>query len=265
MESTPNSNEEILNLSNICAQAADILLSFSIPLYLLDNNRPWLCGTGFIVRTPNGHFLVSAAHVLDDAKEKKIFFYSASNKPRPVRGPLLRSSDRMSRHSDPFDIAVVKLIDGDMPPFAGVNKRAIDISWLYAKQRPRTGKMYVIIGFPQSKSRVSSSTVEVKSYPYRSSSIEESEYYKFGLNPDTHLALPLNLKVGFDPEGKHRNFPKPQGISGAPIFELYREDEKESLSIFPVVAIGIEYRSRDKILIGTDIHIVLDMIEKLSE
>ncbi len=255
-----------LTVAHACQDAADVLLAFSIPLYLLANDRPWLCGTGFIVKSLAGHFLVTAAHVLDDAKENGLFFYSGQRKPRPIRGPLLRSSAKANRAHDPFDIAVVNLIDGAMPPYGDVEKHAVDISWLRAMHLPRAGKMFSIIGFPQSKSNVRPSTREVKvtSSAYRDRSIDEDDYAKFGLNPRTHLALHLDRKVGFDPDGKHRNFPKPQGMSGAPIIELYDVNVSSAADIFPVVAVGIEYREKDHLLVGTDIAVALDMIHKLS-
>jgi len=126
--------------------------------------------------------------------------------------------------------------------------------------------MFAIIGFPQSKSKMSSSTREVlvTSCSYRDRSIAELDYPKFGLDPSTHVAMRLDLKVGFDPDGKHRNFPNPKGMSGAPILELYDTDAAAATDIFPVVAVGIEYRQKDRLLVGTDIAVALDMIEKLS-
>ena len=250
------------NLVALAHEAADVLTRVSIPLYLRDNDRPWLCGTGFIVKADAAHYLVSAAHVLDDAKEKGLFFYSEPSRPRFVAGPLRRSSNRDNRATDPFDIVVVKLADGEMPPYRAVDKHAVPLSWLRPGRVPRAGRTYLIIGFPQSQARVSSATQEVNvvSYAYHAASVDESRYDLLGLSAGTHVAIHLDLEVGFDPEGKHRNFPKPKGISGAPMFELWGHDEDDP-SIFPVVAVGIEYRKNERAMVGTDVAVVLDMIQ----
>jgi hypothetical protein len=259
-------NANAVTLPALCDRAADLLLSFSLPLYLTERGRPWLCGTGFIVRATSGYFLVSAAHVLDEAKEKGLFFYSAPQTPRFVRGPVLRSSDKRNRKIDPFDLAVVRLVDGAMPPYPAVEKHAVDISWLHPHRHPRSNRMYLIIGFPQSKSNALPGTKEVRvtAYKYRHRSIDDEDYIKLGLDSETQLAMKLDLKVGYNPDGTHRNFPRPQGMSGAPIFELYEDGEAGAdASVFPLVAVGIEYRERHRILVGTDVEVALDMINKL--
>ena len=104
-------------------------------------------------------------------------------------------------------------------------------------------------------------------YSYRNYSIEEDEYSKLGLDPETHLLLPLDLKVGFDSNGKHRNFPKPQGMSGSPMWVLYDYDDdgkNNSPRVFPVVAVGTKYWKNERLLVGTDIAVVVDMINEGS-
>ena len=256
-----------ISLPQACAEAADVLLSLSIPLYQAIDERPWLCGTGFVVRAPSGYFLVTAAHVLDGAKENGVFFYSRPNIVRFVRGRSLRSSDSSRRPEDPFDIGVVWLSDGVMPPYAEVNKLAVDTSWLKPCDLPRRGKNHLIIGFPQSKATISNASreVTVTSCAYRSDSLDDAEYSQFGLDPKTHIAIRLDLKVGYDPDGKHRNLPRPQGMSGAPMIVLFDEDGIGEPSYFPIVAVGIEFRETEKLLIGTDISIAMAMIDSLSK
>jgi hypothetical protein len=102
----------------------------------------------------------------------------------------------------------------------------------------------------------------VRAYSYRSDSIDDAEYSAFGLRTVDHVVLPLNLKRGFDAEGRTVTFPKPQGMSGSPIVVLYdaAETGATSSSVFDVVAVGIEYRKTSKVLIGTDVRFALEMI-----
>jgi hypothetical protein len=266
MHSRDAEPDEATSLPYACAQAADVLLSLSIPLYQPIDGRPWLCGTAFIVRTPSGYFLVSAAHVLDRAEQNGLLFYSDPKTQRFVRGPCMRSSDTSRRREDLFDIGVVRLSDGAMPPYAGVNKDSVDASWLKPRDLPRKGKNHLIIGFPQSKTAISKASreVTVTSCAYRSDSINDDDYPRFGLDPRTHVAIRLDLKVGFDPDGKHRNLPRPQGMSGAPLIVLFDEDGVGEPRHFPIVAVGIEFRRTQSLLVGTDISIAMALIDSLS-
>jgi hypothetical protein len=101
----------------------------------------------------------------------------------------------------------------------------------------------------------------VSPYAYRSDPIEENQYPAEGLNPESHVLLPLDLRNGLDPAGKIRAFPKPQGMSGSPIVVLY-EEALDASRVFPVVAVGTRYRRSKKVLIGTDIGFALGAIEQ---
>jgi hypothetical protein len=160
----------------------------------------------------------------------------------------------------------VKLDGGAAPPYPDVNKFAMDLSYLRSGYLPRTGKSYALIGFPATKSRTdpNAGTVEVKPHAFRLAPIDENEYARLGVSPDTHVVLELDLKRGFDPLGKHQQFPKPQGMSGAPIIVLYEHDGEGDSRVFPVVGVATTYRKRDRVLIGTDIGFVIDAIRRAA-
>lgn len=258
--------EKTTSLAHAAQEVADVLLMLSIPLYVEVRGRPWLCGTGFIVQKGERYCLVSAAHVLDHSQENGLFYYIGPKRPRVVRGQMVRSSRPETRSSDPLDIGVIQLVGGEMPPYSEVEKVATPFSWLRPKRVPREGKNYMIVGFPQSKSTVSSSTfqVEVTACPYRANSLSDAELRALGLEPAYQLAMHLDLKVGYDPDGNHRNFPKPMGISGAPIIELYDELGEDDPSIFPIVGVGVEHHKSKRVLLGTDIGAVSEVVEALS-
>lgn len=82
---------------------------------------------------------------------------------------------------------------------------------------------------------------------------------RYGVSPETHVVLPLERTVGFDSAGRRVNFPKPNGMSGGPVTVLCGDGTGES-PVFPVVAVGIEYRQRQNVLIATDVKYVLGAI-----
>lgn len=258
--------DEAVTLAEALDQAIDVLSAFSVPLYQDHNGRPALHGTGFFVEVGSEKFLISAAHVMDTARDRGLYFYSSPSVRRHLTGQLLRTGSKEKRDIDLIDIGVLKLNGGAAPPYPDVRKYAMDVSYLKPKYRPRTGRGYVLIGFPGTKSRTDPAvgTVEVGPHAFRLSPIEEGDYGRHGVSPDTHIVLQLDLKRGFDASGKHRHFPKPQGMSGSPIIVLYEHEGEDDPRVFPVVGVATTYRKRDRVLIGTDIGFVVDAIRRAA-
>ncbi len=254
------------SLPEVVAEAIELLTKFSIPLYVNDQyRRPVLFGTGFFVRAADNHFLVSAAHVLDVARTQRVFFYATPNKLRALTGRVLTTGLPDKRDDDLLDIGVMKLSGEAAPPYPEVEKFAMDASYLTPNYLPRSGKHYVIVGFPATKSVVDSRgrTTLAAPYAYRSDAIDDGDYAAHGVDAKTHVVLPLNLKRGFDAAGRIVNFPKPQAMSGAPIVVLYGEPGSEGDSrVFPVVAVGTRYRRKTKVLVGTDVRFAVGAIER---
>jgi len=248
-------------LAEVISEAVATLTHFTIPLYQDNDGRPSLCGTGFLVKADESNYLVSAAHVFDIASEHGLFFYSSPNTLRHLDGHMVRSRFSESRKTDLVDIGVLKLSGEGVPPFPEVRRYAMDISYLQASKLPREGKNYVIIGYPFTKNRfnIPDKTVLAAPYAYRSESITEIEYPEYGVSTESHVILPLDQNKGFDHSGRPVNFPKPEGMSGGPMTILYGDHEDDS-RVFPVVAVGIEYRKNKKVMIATDVKYVLDAI-----
>lgn len=250
------------SFANFLREAAQLLTKLVVPIYEIDRRgRPSLHGSGFFVRLNDHHFLVSAAHVLESLKRTELFYYAESRILRKLSGRLFTNPWKGNRDDDPIDVGVLHLSGPRLPPYPEVEKYPMDISYLRPGYR-RAGRMHAIVGFPASKSSVNPAAraVQVSAFLYRSSSIPEDEYARHGYNTREHVCMHLDLKGAVDEGGKHRHFPKPQGMSGAPMFVLYDEDGADDARIFPVVAVGTKYRKTAKLLVGTDVAVVLDMI-----
>lgn len=253
-------------LPEIIDEATALLVKFVVPLYESDiRGRPSSHGSGFFVKAGEHHFLVSAGHVLETLKTRPLFYYVSPGITRKLSGRLLLNPWQGDREDDPIDVGVLKLSNEELPPYPEVDKYAMDVSYLRPALLPRSGRNYMIVGFPASRSKVNPVAQEVAAtaYGYRSHSIEDSTYSEHGLMPEAHLVLPLDLEIGFDSNGKRRNFPKPQGMSGSPILVLYDENGRDDSRVFPVVAVGTKYWKRERLLVGTDIAVVLDMINEV--
>lgn len=254
-----------LELREVIAETLELLVKFSVPLYYTDDyGRPTQFGTGFFVRGRSAHYLATAAHVLDTAHEREVFYYVAPNKIRKLTGKTTRSGKSPShRDNDLVDIGVVRLTGDNLPPYPDVSKFAMEPDYLRPRYLPRAGRSYAVLGFPATKSKVSriDGTVLVTPHAYRCESVPDQDYGKHGFSPENHVLLQLDLKVGFGPNGERQHFPKPQGMSGSPIVILYSGGPADDARVFPVVAVGIEYRARQRLLVGTDIGHVIDAIE----
>jgi len=252
-------------LESAISVSIDTLEKFSVPLYLDIENKPVPFGTGFFVRKDDEYFLVSAAHVLEKSLSHGLYYYSTPSIKRYLSGRLVLSKVKDNRANDRIDIGVVKMTGEMLPPYPEVQKFAMDYSYLAPSYLPRSRKHYSFIGFPATKSKVSniSRSVEVQAYAYRSDSVPDDKYSFYGLVPDTHVVLPLDLKRVNESEGTIINFPKPQGMSGSPVVVLYELEDGGS-RVFPVVAVAIEYKQKSKAVIATDVKYVIAAIDNAT-
>lgn len=258
---TIDTSDERLNV--LLDQVTDLLTSFVVPLYRLINKKPVSFGSGFFVRKAEDHFLISAAHVLELLPQEPLYYYFAPGQMRKLSGRLALSRWTGDREQDPIDVGVLRLKDRP-PPYPDVGKLAMEISYLRSSLLPRFGRVYALIGFPASKSKVNRVAREVTAacFAIRTRSVDDAVYVDHNASPAKNIVLSLDLEDCVDVDGRHRNFPKPQGMSGGPIWVLMDEPHSTTSRVFPVVAIGTKYRKRNKVLIGTDIGIALRMINE---
>lgn len=255
------------SLPEVIDDAASMLSKFVVPLYQDDiRGRPAAFATCFIVNWRSQYFVISAAHVLETLRTRSLYYYITPRVTRKLTGRLVLNHWDGDRENDPIDIGVLKLEGDALPPYPEVSKFPIDISYFHPDSLPRSDKHYVVIGFPASRGKLNpvGRTVEVTGYAYRTNSIHDDEYSAHGLSPRDHLLLPLNLKKGFVSSGQHRNFPKPNGMSGSPIWILFDEGGGEQPRVFPVVAVATKYWRSKGLIVATDIRIVLEMIERAA-
>lgn len=251
-------------LRDSIGEALELLVNFSVPLYCTDDyGRPTQFGTGFFVRGRGANYLVTAAHVLDAAHEREVFYYVTPNRVRKLTGETTRSGRSPStRSGDLVDIGVLRLTGDHQPPYPEVSKFAMEPDYLRPGYLPRAGRSHAVLGFPATKSKVSraDSTALVAPYAFRCEPVRDEDYAKHGFTPEEHLLLQLNLRIGFGPNGDRTSFPKPQGMSGSPIIVLYNDGPTDDARVFPVVAVGVEYRSKERLLVGTDVSYVIEAI-----
>lgn len=256
--------------ANTIAKLSNCLSNHVLPLFQYENGKPKLVGTGFLVSTDLDDYLISAAHVFDElAKGNELFFYIKANTTAKLLGKLLRTElpPSKNRNDDKLDIGVLKLDKLIRPPYREILKYSLPINTLIPNALPRDEKQYLIIGFPETKSRINPIVRELKSKLsiFRNISAPSSKYQELGLETSNHIVINFEIKRTISPNKAIQTFPKPNGMSGAPVWLLYDNNNHNDPEQTPIVGVLIEHHPYKKVLIATDINIALNLIHGMTE
>ena len=131
---------------------------------------------------------------------------------------------------------------------------------------PRPGCDYLVVGFPTTKNTANPVAVELnaRAYAYHGKSLDAEAYEAAGALQHDHVLVEFDQRLGFGTGGLQVRFPKPQGMSGAPVW-LYdaRRPLPSDAFGFPVVAIATAHRKEGGFLEGTDVTVAIKMIGDL--
>jgi hypothetical protein len=232
-----------------------------VPIFVDKESAPCSIGTGFLVLVGDQHLLITAAHVLDKISEgHELYYYAGTKTKRAIAGDILlsRIPREGTRKQDVIDTGIVFLEGEGLPPYTEIGKEPMDAGRLAPFSTPRANKKYAFLGFPASKSKVTRPEKNVRSaaYSYLSSSVAPEAYPPLDLSEKSHIVLAFNEKDIVHPDGRKMNFPKPQGISGSPLWELRRPEDGGPR----VAGIMIEHRKRHKAMVAVDIGFALRML-----
>jgi hypothetical protein len=238
---------------------------YVVPIFADLNGAPVSMGTGFLLNTGQDHVLVTAAHVLDRLTSLPHYFYVEQNVKRALNPPVLVSKLPPSgdRDDDLVDVGVVFLRDEGLPPYRAVARDSMPPNLITPYAMPRAGKKFAFVGYPSTKGKADRVALDVHSasYAYLSGPAPAETYAKLGLDPRFHIVLPFSKRGVVDLNGRSFNFPKPNGISGAPLWEL----QKPEAGGRKVAGVMIEHRRRQGVFIAADIAAVLLMLRDYYE
>lgn len=243
----------------------DIFCRHVIPIYE-DNNKgqPELFGNALVVRHRGEVFLVSAKHVFEPlADHRNLYLYCTPRTKRHLSGKLTWT--RSETEPDPVDIAVLKLEGEGMPPYPEVNCVPLPSELLLPGNSKRDGKYYLAVGYPSSRSKIRQAEKIVKAEPYANfgPAISSARMKKLDLDPNVHIAIAFHRKRVFGVSGRIQSFPRPNGMSGSPLYLLYDDRHRVNASgVFKVSGILIEYRAKPEVLVATDIGVALRLMHE---
>lgn len=254
--------------SQAIARLANVLAHSILPLFAeVPSGKPKLVGSSFLVSSGTDYYLVSAAHVFDELKAGyELFFYIEPDIKRKLSGSLrlTNTPEGNNRKHDRLDVGVLRLEGPGLPPYPKVEKYPLAISALMANALPRESKQYLIVGFPESKSRANPIAREVASeiYSFRNTSVPPQKYADLGVSTQSHIVLSFDRKRTVGSDSQIRAFPEPSGISGSPVWLLYDENGSNDQNQTPVVGIAIEHHKNHHAIVATDIDVALRLINE---
>lgn len=252
--------------SQVITRLTNVLARHILPLFAeTSDGKPKLVGSSFLISSGTGSYLVSAAHVFDELKAgHELFFYIDPHTKRKLSGSLrlTKMPEGKNRKSDRLDVGVLKLEGPGLPPYPKVEKFPLAIGALMPNALPREDKQYLLVGFPESKSRANPVKREMvsKVYSFRNISVPPQKYIDLGVTPQSHIVLNFDRKHTVGPDSQIRAFPEPSGISGSPVWLLYDENGPNNPTQTPIVGIAIEHHKTHHAIVSTDIDVALRLI-----
>jgi hypothetical protein len=241
--------------------------NFVMPLFGMNGKDTKLRGTGFFVERGADRYLITANHVFDQKRfPGPVYVWCKEFEFIPVRGLEISTGD--GGDEDPEDLRVVKLgLSFPFPPYSGEFKiRALDYSSLLPAKIPRDKFLYLLNGFPESQNELHEDmeVFNATLCAYDDASASKQKYDQLKLDPEKYLLINFDKRRTMERDGKKYSFPKAVGMSGSPIFLLHPDFQAHDGYRISVVGILTRTRKIVSAIQGTDIGIVIELIEKLD-
>lgn len=179
-----------------------------------------------------------------------------------LTGSYWATCEAKDAENDTLDVAVTYLKDIPLPNRMGeVTVDSLSITQ-FALKRARTNLCVFPTGFPISKSGLNKYTraVEWPMYMGLARAKPLELYSRYGRDPNKHIICSYDDKISFNEKWQRDNLPKPQGISGGPMWVV---DKNQITGEFTPRVIGVLVEQPDKVMIATDIACALQGIEYL--
>jgi len=241
-----------------------VLSKLVVPLYIDDQSgRPQLCGSGFFVTKSGATLLISAAHVLEEGRSARLHYYIAPKVKRFVNGRITSNKWAGPRDKDLLDLAAVRLEGPGLPPYPDMDKFALNVADITFAVAPVPTARYGFVGFPASRSRVRHRPAEVRValYGHLAQPAALREYASRGLRTESHLYLVFNRKKSVGLQGQGVSFPKPHGISGSPVFEIYDEAKSHQGEAFPLAGVVTTWHPQEHRLLCASATALRELIQ----
>jgi hypothetical protein len=225
-------NESVDLLRHICA------------IYRADQNgEPEQFGSGVFLAVGSRHFMLTAAHVLDDNAHSTLYIPSTKTlKLVELKGDSFCSKAvDGDRERDRTDIGVV-LLSPDLVDHIGPDAFAT-VPMVDVDDIGTAGGSYIAMGYPwrkNAKLNRAKRTVKGRPLSYTANILPPEKLKSLGVHQGSHLLLEFDKRHSRDETGRDVTAPDPEGMSGGALwrFDVFGDEPLTSR----LVGIVIEWR-----------------------
>jgi len=223
-----------------------------IPLYGPRGKRiPVHGGCGVLINLNENLFVLTASHVHEslDSHAEGQFLAATDGQFIPLNGRSYRTNS-IGSEEDIFDAAVLEIEQGaEADLLRPLSLKVVPADIVVGAP---TGEC-VVFGYPhRDAEKTRGRTVTPKSYWWHGSAIAPESYSNLGINPQSHVAMELDLASVITEHGQMQRSLVPKGVSGSGMWSLV-ESERAQLN-------GIFVAARDGLFLGTSIRAHLTLI-----
>lgn len=249
---------------------------YSIPLYARSTRGDYsVRGSSFIIKIEEDYYLVTAKHVFDQNRTPGgVFISSAPGEFYLAKGNQIHTGKKLIiEKNDLADISIVHLASEiPKPPYRFIyegeniaNFDAIDKHVSSVNIFPHTDLYYAALGYPLSKNKINHARryIQHNLYCYRDFSPGSDEYKKLGLDENKNILIKFDREQASLTPNQKILFPDPVGMSGGPIFQLFKNQNNPKDFYFSIAGIVTSQDPMKKFLQGTAISRVFNLIHIL--
>ncbi|TPL47996.1 hypothetical protein FJ942_26355 [Mesorhizobium sp. B2-4-2] len=229
------------------------------PIYgVSDGGDPFHIGSALLLDLPEGHYLLTAAHVIDWSKSTTLFLGADHFAPLQFEALVTTppSGDRRKDHAD-FSIAP---LNADLVPKL-IGATFVTEAEISASVASSEGRIYTCLGYPNSKNkinRVNGTRVIPSLLPYTSVGRSASCLPAIA-KENHHILVDYNARHARDELGAKVSAIAVRGCSGGAIVDMGRISPDTLTADFDpkLAALFIEAHAEQKVILGTRLTVIL--------
>jgi hypothetical protein len=224
-------------------------------------------GTATLLRVGKRSFIVTAAHVIDAAKESSIYL-GIGKRLFPLEGNAFVTKSS-NREDDVFDFA---FLEAPVELSENPDVRFLNTRDFYFGESEKSITSFMAYGFPRSKNKkvdIPKKIIRNRSWSFTSTE-SDIDLSQFRASDQTHIAIKFTSRKFVTESGSATNVYSPRGLSGGPLLKLgnpgnpdyYRPIKKGQDCSAKLSGILIEHRSEKNVVIAVRLSTVLTAIAK---
>ena len=273
MEKNSESKDKFPLNNTIGYEITKKINNHTIPIFRSINGELKAHGTGVLILYEDKHFLISAAHVLEDKFINEIVIQTSDNSLRelgPHQKVITSLHETTNRDDDKIDVGVIIFLDSETLNDLKDNYDFLNYQKTVPNHIPNKDDFnYIILGYPEVKTKVDPLNKEIESqiFIFFTKISEFIFFEKYGCNKEDHIFIDFPKKLEkLNEENKIEKIYRPEGISGCGLWYLSQDTSTGLKKIdYSLIGIMIEYRIKyARVMIGVKFKFIDDIIRNIQ-